>query len=220
MLFRSVGVVRGDVQAAWAGNDACVPAAGGERVLSDSLTTLSGVRLVSLPDPIGTLAQVTASQTRTRTALVDRGATSDVVARTTTTVGDIDLLGGQVSVDVTNPVVLEARSDGTTGTSGFVSPPTVTATVGGSTVGIPLNGQPQSLDLGVLDALVNLSVTAFTPSDTSSGATGRGSLDALLRIDLEVLSLVPGGAATEVSLAVAPMSAEATAPSEIGRAHV
>ena len=33
-------------------------------------------------------------------------------------------------MDVTNPVVLQARSDGTTGTAGYVSPPTIVATVG------------------------------------------------------------------------------------------
>ncbi|MBS2938205.1 hypothetical protein KDN32_10660 [Nocardioides sp. J2M5] len=213
-LVAGVGAVTGDVQAAWAGTDACVPATGGERVLSDARTSLAGVTLVDLPAPVGTLAEVQASQTRSRTALVDRGATSDVVARTTTTVGAIDLLGGQVTVDVTNPVVLQARSDGTTGSAGFVSPPTITATVGGTPIAIPLNGQPQRIDLpAALEPLADLSITAFTPTNASSGATGRGTLDALLRIDLDVLGLLPGApAAADVTLAVAPMSVEATAP--------
>ncbi|UFN44868.1 Ig-like domain-containing protein [Nocardioides okcheonensis] len=213
-LLAGVDAVTGDVQAAWNGAASCVPATGGERVLSDARTALAGVTLLDLPAPVGTLAEVQASQTRSRTALVDRGTTSDVVARTTTTVGDIDLLGGQVTVDVTNPVVLQARSDGTTGSAGFVSPPTITATVGGTPVDIPLNGQPQRIDLpGALEPLVDLSITAFTPTDQSSGATGRGTLDALLRIDLDVLGLLPGApAAADVSLAVAPMSVEASAP--------
>ncbi|TGN65540.1 Ig-like domain repeat protein [Nocardioides eburneiflavus] len=209
-----VGVITGDVQAAWAGSDACVPAVDGERVLSDSLTTLAGVTLVDAPDPVGTLAEMTDSQTRTRTALVDDADGSDVVSTTTTTVGDIDLLGGAVTVDVTNPVVLEARSDGTTGSAGFVDPPTVTATVGGTPVDIPLNGTPQQIDLPVLlEPLVDLSVTAFTPTDQSTGATGQGTLDALLRIDVEVLDATPLlPPVADFSLDVAPMSAQAIAP--------
>lgn len=209
-----VGVISGDVQAAWAGSDACVPAVDGERVLSDSLTTLAGVTLVDAPAPVGTLAEVTDSQTRTRTALVDDADGSDVVSTTTTTVGDIDLLGGAVTVDVTNPVVLEARSDGTTGSAGFVDPPTVTATVGETPVDIPLNGTPQQIDLPVLlEPLVDLSITAFTPTDESTGATGQGTLDALLRIDLEVLDAAPLlPPVADFTLDVAPMSAQATAP--------
>ena len=145
-LLDGVGLISGDVQAAWAGSDACVPAVDGERVLSDSRTTLAGVTLVDAPDPVGTLAEVTASQTRTRTALVDDADGSDVLATATTTVGDIDLIGGAVTVDVTNPVVLQARSDGTNGSAGFVSPPTITATVGGNEIDIPLNAAPQSPD--------------------------------------------------------------------------
>lgn len=209
-----VGLISGDVQAAWAGSDACVPAVDGERVLSDSRTTLAGVTLVDAPDPVGTLADVTASQTRTRTALVDDADGSDVVATATTTVGDIDLLGGAVTVDVTNPVVLQARSNGTNGSAGFVSPPTITATVGGNAVDIPLNATPQSIELPVLlEPLVDLTITAFTPTDRSSGATGEATLDALLRIDLQVANAVPLlPPVADVSLAVAPMAVRASAP--------
>ncbi|WP_224273947.1 Ig-like domain-containing protein [Nocardioides lacusdianchii] len=214
-LVADVGVVSGDVRAAWAGADACVPAVGGERVLSDSRTTLAGVTLVDAPEPVGTLAEVTASETRTRTALVDDADGSDVVSTATTTVGDIDLLGGAVTVDVTNPVVLQARSDGTTGSAGFVSPPTITATVGGNAIDIPLNATPQEIELPVLlEPLVDLTITAFTPTNQSSGATGEATLDALLRIDLQVANAVPLlPAVADVSLAVAPMAVRASAPS-------
>ncbi|GAB3033776.1 hypothetical protein GCM10011376_30150 [Nocardioides flavus (ex Wang et al. 2016)] len=214
-LVADVGLVTGDVQAAWAGSNACVPASDGERVLSDSRTTLAGVTLVDAPAPVGTLAAVTASETRTRTALVDDGDGSDVVATATTTVGDIDLLGGAVTVDVTNPVVLQASSDGTTGSAGFVSPPTITATVGDNPVDIPLNATPQQIELpALLEPLADLTITAFDATDQSSGATGEGTLDALLRIDLEVLSGVPlAPPVADVSLAVAPMAVQATAPS-------
>ena len=209
-----IGLVTGDVGAAWAGNDACVPAEGGERVLSDARTTLAGAALVDLPAPIGTLAEVTASQTRTRTTLVDDADGSDVVSTVTTTVGDIDLLGGAVTVDVTNPVVLQARSDGATGSAGFVSPPTITATVGGTPVDIPLNATPQEIALPAeLEPLVDLSITAFTPTDQSSGATGQGTLDALLRIDLQVVNVPLAPPVADLSLAVAPMAVQASAPS-------
>ena len=211
-LVADVGLVTGDVQAAWAGNDACVPASGSERVLSDARTTLAGLTLVDLA-PIGTLAEVTASQTRTRTALVDDADGSDVVSTVTTTVGDIELLGGVVTVDVTDPVVLQARSDGTTGSAGFVSPPTVTATVGGTPVAIPLNATPQSIALpDALEPLADLSITAFTPTDQSSGATGQGTLDALLRIDLQVVNVPLAPPVADISLAVAPMTVQANAP--------
>jgi hypothetical protein len=214
-LVADVGVVSGDVRAAWAGTGACVPAVDGERVLSDSRTTLAGVTLVDAPAPVGTLAEVTASETRTRTALVDDADGSDVVSTATTTVGDIDLLGGAVTVDVTNPVVLQARSDGTAGSAGFVDPPTITANVGGNVVDIPLNASPQEIELPVLlEPLVDLTITAFTPTNQSSGATGEATLDALLRIDLQVANAVPLlPAVADVSLAVAPMAVRASAPS-------
>lgn len=211
-----VGLITGDVRAAWAGSLACVPAESGVRTLSQARTTLAGATLASAPDPIGTLLQVKASETTTSTALVDDGVGgSDVVSTTTTTVGDIDLFGGQVSVDVVNPVVLQARSDGTTGSAGFVNPPTIVATVGGNPVPIPLNDQPQAITLPAeLEPLVDLTITAFTPANQSSGATGKATLDALMRIDLEVLSLpAPAGVTVaDVSLGMARMAAEATAP--------
>jgi hypothetical protein len=211
-----VGVIAGDVRAAWNGGSSCVPAVGSTRTLSQSRTTLAGATVASLPG-IGSLADVTASETQTGTYLVDDGVGgSDVVSRATTTVGDIDLLGGQVTVDVTNPVVLQARSDGTTGTAGYASPPTVVAKVAGTPVEIPLNSRPQTISLPQeLEPLVDLTITAFQPTGQSSGATGKATLDALLRIDLEVLSLpapAPEVTVADVSLAVAPMSVDATAP--------
>ena len=209
----TVGAVQGDVQAAWDGANACVPAAqDGTRVLSDARTTLAGLSLASLPG-LDTLATVGASETRTRTFLDDQASGgADVVSRTTSTIGDISLLGDAVTVDVTSPVVLEARSDGATGTAGYVNPPTVVATVGGQQVTIPPNGQPQPITLPLtLDLLVNLSITAYPAQDQSSGATGAATADALLRIDLEVLDTGLLDAA-DVSLGIAPMTAQATAP--------
>ena len=45
----AVGVVTGDVEAAWAGINACVPANDGVRVLADARTTLDGITLAELP---------------------------------------------------------------------------------------------------------------------------------------------------------------------------
>jgi hypothetical protein len=208
-----VGAIEGDVQSAWSGPNACVPAdQSGVRVLSDAHTRLAGLTLTSLPG-IGALADVEASETRTRTLLDDNGAGgSDVVSRATTTVGDVRLLGGAVTVDVTSPVVLQARSDGSAGTAGYVNPPTIVATVAGQPVTLPTNGQPQQITLPlVLDALVDLTLTAYPAQDRSSGATGKATADALLRVDLEVLDVGVLDAA-DVSLAIAPMSVEATAP--------
>ncbi|GAA1451858.1 hypothetical protein GCM10009641_86960 [Mycobacterium cookii] len=209
----TVGAVQGDVQASWAGANTCVPAAqDGTRVMSDARTTLAGLSLASLPG-LGTLADVAASETRTRTFLDDQApGGADVVSRTTTTVGDISLLDDAVTVDVTSPVVLEARSDGATGSAGYVNPPTIVATVGGQQVTIPPNGQPQPITLPfALDLLVNLSLTAYPAQDQSAGATGSATADALLRIDLEVLNTGLLDAA-DVSLGIAPMSVQATAP--------
>ena len=48
----TVGAIQGDVQASWAGADACVPVGqDGTRVLSDARTTLAGLTLASRPGP-------------------------------------------------------------------------------------------------------------------------------------------------------------------------
>lgn len=210
----TVGAITGDTRAAFEEDlDTCVAAdADGDRILSDARTTLAGLSLTSLPG-LGTLADVTASETRTRTFLDDdEDGGSDVVSRTTTTVGDISLLGGAVTVDVTSPVVLEARSDGTTGTAGYANPPTVVATVAGEQVTIPADGQPEPVDLPLLlDPLVDLSITAYPAEDLSEGPTGAATADALLRISLDVLDVGVLDAAS-VDLDIAPMSVEATAP--------
>lgn len=212
-----VGAITGDVQAAWAGSTSCVAPQGGLRTLSQSLTTLDGATLAAVPG-IGALVDVSDSQTQTGTYLVDDGVGgSDVLSRATTTVGDISLLGGQVSVDVANPVVLEARSTGSIGTAGFASPPSIVANVGGNAIPIPLNDSPQTIALPPqLAPLANLTITAFTPTNQSSGATGKATLDALFRIDLEVLADLPAPldvTVADISLGVAPMTVDATAPS-------
>ena len=209
----TVGAVRGDTEAAFSDDlTTCVPAnAAGERILSDAQTRLAGLSLVNLP-LIGRVANVTTSQTRTRTFLDDDGTgASDVVSRTSTTIGDISLLGEAVGIKVTDPVVLEARSDGTTGTASYVNPPSVSVTAAGTTVNV-LPGQTREINLGALGALADLTVTVRGAQNESTGATGAASTDAFLSVSLDVLSVPLVLQAASVDLDLAPMSVEATAP--------
>ncbi|SED02758.1 Ig-like domain (group 3) [Nocardioides exalbidus] len=208
----NVGTIRGDTEATYSSNPAtCAPAdATGVRVLSDAQTQLAGLTLASLPI-LGTVADVSASQARTRTFLEDPGTgRSSVVSRTTTSIGDISLLGGTVGIKVARPVVLEARSNGTTGTASYTNPPSVSVTANGTTVNI-LPGGSRQINLGVLGALANLTVSVRAAQNTSSGATGAASTDAFLSIDLNVLGGL-GRPAADVNLDLAPMSVQATAP--------
>ncbi|WP_133241161.1 binary toxin-like calcium binding domain-containing protein [Nocardioides gansuensis] len=211
-------LITGDVMAAYRSGAACVPATNGERIYSDALTTLAGATGGgAVPAPAGPLVKVGASDVRATTRLVDTAAAGDdVVSRVTTHVGDVDLLGGNVTLDVTGALTVEARSDGTTGTATIVDKPTIVANIGGNQIPIPLNGQPVDLgpELDTLDPLVDLTVTAFSPSMQSSGATGQADLQALIRVQLKVLSLpAPAGVTVaEADLSLAPMHVRALAP--------
>ncbi len=210
----NVGVIAGQAQASYQDATTCVPAVNGRAVLSSSRTDVAGLNLLSIPG-VGELGSVGASFVNTQTALVGRGDNtnvSDVSSVTTMSVGDISLLSGQVRIHVDNPVMLGAGSDGTTGHAGLLNPPVITATIGGSPITIPLNGQPITLPVPA-QPLVDLKVTAFKPTDLSSGATGEADLQSLLRIQLKVLSVLPGASLADVDLALAPMHVKATAPS-------
>lgn len=208
----TVGLISGDVAAAYTDANSCVPAVGGQRVLSDSVTDLAGVTLATVPG-FGSVATVGASQMHTTTKLVDDTVGgSDVVSTATTSVGDINLLGSNVLIDVSSPVTLRAASDGTLGTAGFVNPPTVLVTVAGvpDPIAIPLNGTPQDINVPALP-LANITITGFNPTDGSSGATGAATLQSLLRVQVELLALIGPPLAT-VDLSLVPMSVSATAP--------
>jgi hypothetical protein len=209
----NVGVIGGRAQAAYQDANTCVPAVDGTAVLSSSRTDVAGLTLLSVPG-VGQLGAVGASFINTQTDLRSRNDgtnVSNVRATSTLSVGDISLLAGQVKIHVDNPVVLQAASDGTTGTAGLINSPTITATIGSSVIPIPLNGQPITLPVPA-KPLVNLKVTAFKPSDLSSGATGEADLQSLLRVQLDVLSVLPNASVASVDLAVAPMHVAATAP--------
>jgi hypothetical protein len=211
----TVGALTGDVEASYASNPlACVPASGGQRVLSDSRTALAGVTLANVLG--SSVAQVGASNTRATTRLVADSPIpgdvpgDDMVSRVETTVGDVSLLGGTVVLDVTGDVVVEARSDGATGQAVVVNQPTVVARIGTTTIPIPLNGQPVNLGAQV-GPLVNLTVTGFQPTTTSNGARGVADLQALLRVNLSVLQIA-GPPLANVNLSLGQMHAEAQAP--------
>lgn len=213
----TVGLLTGDVQAAYDGASQCPPATDGERVYSDGSVSLAGIDLVSVPT-VGQLVAIGASQQETRTALVANPATgtSDVVSTVTTKVAPISLLGGAVQVKVASPVTLQARSDGTTATTGFVDQPTIDVVIGGTDIPIPLNGQP--VDIGpqlpaALSGLVNLHITGFSPTDASSGSHAVADVQDLLRIQLSVLGALPVlPDVADVDLSLAPMHVDAQAP--------
>jgi hypothetical protein len=212
----TIGVLTADTMAAYTDENSCVPAVDGERVTSTSFTKVAGVTLLDLAG-IGQLASIGTSDVTTTTQLVDDGdGGSDVVSTVDTHVAPISLLGNQVQVLVSAPPVggeeqpirLESRSDGTTGTAGFVDPPTVTVRIGATDIDVPLNGNPLRIDLPLaLEALADLTITAFTPTDQSSGATGEADLQSLLRIELDVPLL-----ATALDLSLMPQHVAATAP--------
>ncbi|HJQ04930.1 MAG TPA: binary toxin-like calcium binding domain-containing protein [Nocardioides sp.] len=205
----NVGVISGDEYADYGSGTTCPTANGtGDRVYSDALTTLAGVTLLSVP-VAGNVATVGASSQRATTKV---DAAGSVVSTLTTNVAPISLLGGAVTVKVSSPVVLKATSDGTTGTAGFQDPPTVTVTVNGSDINVPLNGTPLSISLpAALSAIADLKVTAFSPTNQSSGAHGEADLQELLRIQLNVASLL-GSPLVALDLGVAPMHVTADAP--------
>ena len=203
----TVGAITGDVAAAYTDANTCVPAVDGQRVLSDSVTDMDGLTLVNVPG-FGNLATIGDSQLHTTTSLVDDAVGgSDVVSTATTSVGDIDLLGTNVQVDVSSPVTLRAASDGTTGTAGFDTPPTIMVTVAGvqDPIEIPLDGEPQDIGVPALP-LADVTITGFDATNTSSGATGSATLQSLLRIQINIL------ATASVDLSLVPMNVSATAP--------
>ena len=205
-----VGDITGDVAAFWAGDDACVPASGGTRVINSATTTLAGMTVADIP-VVGAAAELLASVSDSRTALVDQaGSGSRVVSTVTTSIGDIRLLGGLVVIEVTDPVTLTATSDGASTVVDY-SDPVITVTVAdGEPTVVPLDGQnqPVPVDLGVLS--VDLAVRAYQPEVTSSDTTASGHLEAVLAVDLTVDSLVSEVA--DVHLRLGEMSATATSP--------
>jgi len=215
-----VGVVAGDVSADYLSDTACPDLVTGGRRLGTSRTDLAGVTVLGLPSipgvpTIDSVASVGASFVDTRTELVDNATGGDSVRSTSTlSIGEVTLLDGAVIVRVTDPAVLTATSDGATGTTSY-SDPFVEVVVDGdedNPIEVPATGNPITIPgLNVLGlAVVDLTLAAFTPTDTSSGATAAASLDAVLALDLDVT--LAGTDLVDLHLGVGQMDATATAP--------
>ncbi len=207
----SAGLVTGDVSASYLNDSTCVPAVAGERVLGSSSTTLAGASVLGVAGLVNTV-QVGASATTSTTKLVDGPAVGDsVVAETRTTVGDIRLLGNAARIEVTSPVVVTASSDGTTGRTSFSDPVVNVVMANGDVINIAADEGAVDIpiNLGLLD--VDLSVSAFAPDEQIDGATATATLDAIVAVDLTIVSPVLGDLA-DVHLGVGPGSATATAP--------
>jgi hypothetical protein len=216
-VLLSLGLLQSDTAARYTTDAVCPsPATGDGRVLSSGSTRLAGLSVGHLDLAGGvTLASVGASATTTTTRLVNRGGPgSEVVARATTEVGDVSLLGGQVEVHVVDPVVLTATSDGTAGTV-TSSAPTVQVRIADGAV-LDLGDQPDQTWSGVLPigplAEAAVSVSLVDLRDDSAGPTGSAELDALLSVGVDVDAA--GGLVdlADVTLDVAPMAVTATAP--------
>lgn len=206
-------VVHGEVEAHYAGDDACPTLASGARLLGRARATTAGVTLVDLAS-IGSVAQVGAVDSVSETALVpDATGGDDMVSKVTTTVADIALLGGVVTIHVSDDVVTTAESDGTTGTASR-SNYTVVVSVGGSEVAsIPSTAtSPVAIpvDLGIIGTSVDLSVGVGTFTDASAAANGAGSQDAVVSVSLLVTSAL--GTLADVDLAVGAGDVAAVAP--------
>ncbi|MBM0126992.1 Ig-like domain-containing protein [Pimelobacter simplex] len=199
------------VEANYVSATSCPPLVGTERLLGRSTSSVASVGLL---DNVATIGAI---QATTTTALVDADVDghSDMVSETSTTVGDVQLLpavAGGITVRLSDAVVTRATSDGTTGTAEVASSgvtaqvlvaglPVATVTVGAGQVNVPIT-------LGV--AVVNLSIGLANFTDTSSGATGAGTLDAVLRIQLQASLL--GTELADLDLAIGAGSVTATAP--------
>ncbi|CUR55635.1 exported hypothetical protein [metagenome] len=212
----ALGPLSGSAQA-WDG-EPCAPAVAGRRITSSSTTSMvSGSVFESEIPGLPYLASIAASEQTVTTALVDNGAgTSDVEATTTSTVGDISVAGGAASVHVTGPVTLTASSDGSLGTADLVDVPTISVQAGGATIPVPLTGTPVAvpIELSTPAFQASLTVSAFSPTDASSGARGAATLDALVRVSLDVTTGLAPLTVTVASLqlAAAPMAVSAVAP--------
>ncbi|WP_299055700.1 hypothetical protein, partial [uncultured Nocardioides sp.] len=211
----TAGVVEGDVAASYENAEQCVAGVNGLRQLGTSRTTLAGLNLINV---LGVRAlAVKASETTTSTALEDQpDGSSRMVSTATTSVGDVDVLGGSrtlggVTIEVVRPVSLTATSDGTTGKLTSQSSVVRVRRANGTVTTIEADGRPVSIGLNLPGATVALTVAAFDDADTSTGALGRGSLDAVVAVDLEI-STVLSGPLVDVSLDLGRLTAQALAP--------
>ncbi len=205
-----VQAIRGNTAAQFISVDQCPPAVSGLRLLGTSRTRLAGATVLGVAG-LGALVDAEASETIVGTALVDvPGGNSLVLSNTETTIGDIELLGGQAVVKVSKPVRLTAASNGTTGTSTFTNHLVTVELGGGTVIDIPVDGGAIDIPISLAGLLVDLKVRAFAPDETVTGAAVAATLDAVVGIDLTVH--LGAQEVADVHLGVGQMSASAKAP--------
>ncbi|GAA3650616.1 hypothetical protein GCM10022237_07980 [Nocardioides ginsengisoli] len=208
-----VGVIRGDVSARYAADDACPAAVNGARLLGSARTDTAGVSLLGVPGlPVANVGQIGASFVENKTELVDVPGPGDAVRSTAKLdIAPIHLLGGLVEIRVASPVVITATSDGVSAPTTTVSNTTAEVLVGGKRVlDLKPDGAtlPVPVDLGL--AKVDLQVGLFQAQPKITGRTASLDLGAVLSVDLNVKLL--GGNLVDLHLGAGQMSVSATAP--------
>lgn len=197
-----LAAVSRSVAANYAGDDRCVPVG---TPLSTATTSLAATTVLPDVPGVGDVVAIGASQSTTTTTL-DAGK---VVSTAATTIGDIQLFGGQVVVKVSSPVTMRAVSDGSTGTWTHNNP-TATITVGPETFTLSDPGTTQAIPLGPLGSVTVTLLDQY--HNTSSGAVGAGDVPAVLSIAVDVNEPAVGTDLATVNLGIAPMSVRAQAP--------
>jgi len=191
------GIITGTGSATWAGDAACVPDG---QPIAESTTELAGATLFVPAIEILNLGTVTTTGSTT----LDAGS---VVSSSTGNLASLSLINGLVDVQVLSQPTLTATSDGTTGVV-TPSPYAVSVTIGGTsttlTAGMSI---PIVLTVGLAEVDLVLSVGQLT--DSSSGATGSGSMT-FLTVTGTITALATELASLDIG--ILPLSATAAAP--------
>ncbi|MCP2251829.1 Ig-like domain (group 3) [Prauserella aidingensis] len=132
----------------------------------------------------------------------------DVVSTASGNIASLSLVNGLVGVEVLENPMLTATSDGTT-ESISANDYRIAVTIAGQRTELSAGmSVPINLDVGVLS--VNLTLSVGQLDDTSSGATGSGSMS-FLNLTGSINGPL-GGNLASVDLGLLPLSATATAP--------
>ncbi len=212
----SAVALAGDVEANFAGADACVAEG---TPLADATTTAADVDIAEpvsdlLPDGL-LVTELDAAETSGEVTLVANGGANDsrdVVSTATGSIESTSLFGGEVTIDIVSPAVVTATSDGADGTATY-SAPTVNVTGPDGTITMLTATTDADLEVALLGLTAEVTVSLGTFTDLSDGATGEGSLDGVVTVDITVTAddLV----STEVfntTLELLPLEAVALAP--------
>ncbi len=209
----NVGVITGDVSSNYVSDTAC-PTSG---VFGTSRTSVAGVSVAGLTPLPSLPSQLTQSLVNIGASYVDtKVELAGTAVKTTSSmnIAPIGLLGGLVTVEVANPVIMTASSAGAgTETTTWSNPTAVVKVAGNVVANIDTtdNATTIPVDLPLLGlANVDLTVDLFDPTVTKSGGTSTIDADGVLAIDLTVDLL--GTQLADVHVGAGQMRATATAP--------